>query len=78
MDLGTVKKGIENGKYETVEVKLFYLCFICFKLKFCDLFVLIDSQDIANDIRLVWSNCMLYNRDGSEVNNPFVNLYLLF
>lgn len=23
-------------------------------------------EDIANDIRLVWSNCMLYNRDGSE------------
>jgi hypothetical protein len=23
-------------------------------------------EDVANDIRLVWSNCMLYNRDGSE------------
>ena len=42
MDLGTVKKKIENDEYNTVE-------------------------DIAADIRLVWSNCMLYNRDGSEV-----------
>lgn len=24
-------------------------------------------EDIAQDIRLVWRNCMLYNRDGSEV-----------
>ena len=24
-------------------------------------------EDVANDIRLVWTNCMLYNRDGSEV-----------
>lgn len=24
-------------------------------------------EDIANDVRLVWTNCMLYNRDGSEV-----------
>lgn len=23
-------------------------------------------EEIANDIRLVWTNCMLYNRDGSE------------
>jgi hypothetical protein len=22
---------------------------------------------MANDVRLIWSNCMLYNRDGSEV-----------
>jgi hypothetical protein len=25
-----------------------------------------DVDDIVNDIRLVWTNCMLYNRDGSE------------
>jgi hypothetical protein len=43
MDLGTIKKRIENDDYNTVE-------------------------DIATDIRLVWSNCMLYNRDGSEVS----------
>lgn len=43
MDLGTIKRGIEGGKYETID-------------------------EIANDIRLVWSNCMLYNRDGSEVS----------
>ncbi len=24
-------------------------------------------EDIVSDVRLVWSNCMLYNRDGSEV-----------
>lgn len=42
MDLGTIKRKIENDDYNTVE-------------------------DIATDVRLVWSNCMLYNRDGSEV-----------
>eukprot|EP01033_Poteriospumella_lacustris_P011621 gene11621-8276_t len=41
MDLGTVKKKIEEDKYETVE-------------------------EIAADVRLVWSNCMLYNSTGSE------------
>eukprot|EP01035_Chromulina_nebulosa_P018892 gene18892-24688_t len=25
-----------------------------------------DVDGIANDIRLIWTNCMLYNRDGSE------------
>lgn len=25
-----------------------------------------NVEEIAKDIRLVWSNCMLYNRDGSE------------
>lgn len=25
-------------------------------------------NDAANDVRLVWTNCMLYNRDGSEVS----------
>lgn len=24
-------------------------------------------DEIASDVRLVWRNCMLYNRDGSEV-----------
>lgn len=43
MDLGTIKRGIEAGKYETVD-------------------------EVAHDIRLVWTNCMLYNRDGSEVS----------
>ena len=29
-------------------------------------------DDCVADIRLVWSNCMIYNRDGSEVcNNIF-------
>jgi Bromodomain/Bromodomain extra-terminal - transcription regulation len=41
VDLGTIKKNIENDRYESIE-------------------------DIANDVRLVWTNCMLYNRDGSE------------
>lgn len=41
MDLGTIRKGIESNKYDSVE-------------------------SIATDIRLVWTNCMLYNRDGSE------------
>jgi hypothetical protein len=51
MDLGTIKKKIENADYGTVE-------------------------DIATDIRLVWSNCMLYNRDGSEVRLSYrYNVY---
>jgi hypothetical protein len=25
-----------------------------------------NLDDVATDVRLVWSNCMLYNRDGSE------------
>lgn len=49
MDLGTIKKKIENDDYNTVE-------------------------DIATEIRLVWSNCMLYNRDGSEVSFTYCNL----
>ena len=44
MDLGTVKRRLEEDKYD-------------------------DIVDVATDIRLVWTNCMLYNRDGSEVNN---------
>jgi hypothetical protein len=28
-------------------------------------------EKIAEDIRLVWTNCMLYNRDGSEVSFSF-------
>lgn len=27
-----------------------------------------DIETMVKDIRLVWSNCMLYNRDGSEVS----------
>jgi hypothetical protein len=34
---------------------------------FDHIYLLIYLKDIGNDIRLVWSNCMLYNRDGSEV-----------
>ncbi|CAM9482489.1 unnamed protein product, partial [Heterosigma akashiwo] len=26
-----------------------------------------DAQECADDIRLIWSNCMAYNEDGSEV-----------
>lgn len=48
IDLGTIKKNIEDRKYQTAE-------------------------EIAQDIRLVWYNCMLYNRDGSTVR-----IYLIF
>ena len=27
-----------------------------------------DVDTVVKDIRLVWTNCMLYNRDGSEVS----------
>ena len=54
MDLGTIKKKIENDDYACVE-------------------------DIATDIRLVWSNCMLYNRDGSEVRyQDFNRLFAVY
>lgn len=41
MDLGTVKKKLERGKYH-------------------------DVSEAADDIRLVWKNCMTYNADGSD------------
>ena len=41
MDLGTIVKKIQKGKYQTL-----YQC--------------------GEDVRLVWSNCMLYNADGSD------------
>jgi hypothetical protein len=34
-------------------------------------------EDIANDIRLIWSNCMVYNRDGSEVTSIYDLCYVL-
>ncbi len=43
IDLGTIKKNIEDDKYETVE-------------------------DIAKDVRQVWSNCKIYDRSGSKVS----------
>ncbi|KAL7477933.1 hypothetical protein ACHAW6_003721 [Cyclotella cf. meneghiniana] len=41
MDLGTIKKKLEKGKY-------------------------MDAGECAGDIRLVWTNCMTYNADGSD------------
>ena len=41
MDLGTIKKKLEKGKYH-------------------------DVSEAADDIRLVWKNCMTYNADGSD------------
>ena len=41
MDLGTVKKKLEKGKYS-------------------------DAAECADDVRLVWKNCMTYNADGSD------------
>jgi hypothetical protein len=35
------------------------------------------KEEVAADIRLVWTNCMLYNHDGSEVGNSIVGLFLL-
>ena len=42
IDLGTIKKNIEDDKYETIE-------------------------DVAKDVRQVWSNCKVYNSIGSKV-----------
>ena len=36
-----------------------------------------DVDTVVKDIRLVWSNCMLYNRDGSEVSCTSPILYSL-
>ena len=41
MDLGTVKRRLERGYYQT-------------------------AHQVAEDIRLIWSNCMTYNADGSD------------
>lgn len=41
MDLGTIKKKLEDGQYK-------------------------NMSEVADDIRLVWTNCMAYNQDGSE------------
>eukprot|EP00934_Nitzschia_sp_Nitz4_P000948 Nitzschia sp. Nitz4//scaffold11_size288233//64490//65310//NITZ4_000747-RA/size288233-snap-gene-0.9-mRNA-1//1//CDS//3329533993//948//frame0 len=41
MDLGTVKRRLERGQYQT-------------------------AHQVAEDIRLVWNNCMTYNADGSD------------
>ena len=30
-----------------------------------------NKEQVASDVRLVWTNCMLYNSDGSEVTPIF-------
>lgn len=44
MDLGLVKKMLNDGTYKTI-------------------------HDAADDIRLIWKNCMAYNADGSDFYN---------
>ena len=44
MDLGLVKKKLNEGTYKTI-------------------------HDAADDIRLIWKNCMAYNADGSDFYN---------
>lgn len=41
MDLGLVKKKMNDGKYKSI-------------------------HDAAEDVRLIWKNCMTYNADGSD------------
>jgi hypothetical protein len=41
MDLGLVKKNLNDGKYKSI-------------------------HEAANDVRLIWKNCMTYNADGSD------------
>ena len=41
MDLGLVKKKLNEGKYKSI-------------------------HDVADDVRLIWKNCMTYNADGSD------------
>lgn len=49
MDLGLVKKNLNDGKYKTV-------------------------HDAADDVRLIWKNCMQYNADGSDFYNLAQNM----
>ena len=75
MDLGTIKKKLENG-ITMLSSQSFSLIktFIRIYTSVHSLTRLLISptgsynkiDDVANDIRLVWTNCMLYNRDGSE------------
>jgi hypothetical protein len=44
MDLGLIKKKLNEGKYKTI-------------------------HDAADDIRLIWKNCLAYNADGSDFYN---------
>ncbi len=44
MDLGLIKKKINENKYKSI-------------------------HDAANDVRLIWKNCMTYNADGSDFYN---------
>jgi hypothetical protein len=44
MDLGLVKKKVNEGKYKTI-------------------------HEAADDVRLIWKNCMTYNADGSDFYN---------
>ena len=36
-----------------------------------------EIEEIAEDIRLVWRNCMIYNRDGSEVHNVYIIMIII-
>ncbi len=51
MDLGTIKRKIEQNKYLSVD-------------------------EVASDVRQVWQNCMVYNRDGSEVRDILCTIYM--
>ena len=57
MDLGTIKKNIENNEYinNTTNINE-------------------AIEQCASDIRLVWTNCLSYNQDGSD----FYHLALTF
>lgn len=44
MDLGLVKKKVNEGKYKSI-------------------------HDAADEVRLIWKNCMTYNADGSDFYN---------
>ena len=84
MDLGTVMKKIENEQYSSSEVEVTldmllmnaYLIY-CMYYMFNFLNSIFPSKDIALDVRLVWSNCKLYNRDGSEVKTAlYIHTYI--
>lgn len=53
MDLGTIKKRLENGDFE-------------------------DTEEFADAVRQVWTNCFLYNVEGTPIRQNATTLQQLF
>ncbi len=63
MDLGTILQKVFNNAYATDVEKFRYVSFVfilCFEDEYLDIVY-------YKDINLVWSNCMTYNLESSEL-----------